>query len=201
MGAWRQEQGRDRFFRKAHEEGYRARSAYKLIEIDQRFRLIRRGGAVLDLGAAPGSWSQVAVKLAGPGARIVAVDLTPISPIVGVTTIQGDITDPACVERMRVALCGAADAVLCDAAPSTSGVALVDHAQSLELSRAALAIARQTLRPGGGFVVKVFRGSDFDDFVSEVRAVFGQAKIVVPEAVRKESKEGYVVGLGRAPQL
>lgn len=194
--AWRQEQGRERFFRKAKEEGYRARSAYKLLEIAERFHLIRPGSAVLDLGAAPGGWSQVVARLAGPGARLVAVDVAEMAPIPGVTVLRCDITAPECLQQIRKALGGPADVVVSDVAPSTSGIALADHARSIDLSTAALAIARQVLRPGGAFVVKVFRGPDFDAYVAEVRRAFQTARTVVPEATRKESKEAYVVGLG-----
>jgi len=193
---WRREQARDRFFRKAKEEGYRARSAYKLLELAERYRLIRPGSAILDLGAAPGGWSQVAARLAGPGARLVAVDLTQMAPIPGVRILRCDITDPDCLRQIRDALGGEADVVLSDVAPSTTGIALADHARSIDLSTAALEIARQTLRPGGSFVVKVFRGPDFDGFVAHVRRHFQTARVVVPEATRKESKEAYVVGLG-----
>lgn len=196
MSAWRREQGQDRFFRKAHEEGYRARSAYKLLELVERHRLIRPGQAVLDLGAAPGSWSQVAARLVGPKGRVVAVDIAEIAPLPGVVVLQGDITNAECHARMIEALGGPADAVLCDAAPSTTGVALADHARSIALAEAALEVAGKCLRPGGGFVVKVFRGSDFDAYLGAVRPRFSSAKVAVPEATRRESKEAYVVGLG-----
>lgn len=196
MTAWRREQARDRFFRRARVEGYRARSAYKLLELAERFKLIRPGSAVLDLGAAPGGWSQVAARLAGPGARLVAVDLSAMAPIPGVVTLRCDITDPGCLRQIREALKGDADVVLSDAAPSTSGIAVSDHVRSVDLGRAALDIARQVLRPGGSFVVKVFRGADFDAFVSQVRRHFQTARTVLPEATRRESREAYVVGLG-----
>jgi 23S rRNA (uridine2552-2'-O)-methyltransferase len=199
MTAWRREQGRDRFFQKAHEEGYRARSAYKLLELVERNRLIRPGQTVLDLGAAPGSWSQVAAKLVGPRGRVVAVDVAEMAPLPGVAVLRCDITTAECQARMLEALGGPADAVLCDAAPSTSGVALADHARSIALAEAALEVASRCLRPGGGFVVKVFRGADFDAYVAAVRRGFTSAKTSVPEATRRESKEAYVVGLGKKP--
>lgn len=200
MTAWRKEQSRDRFFRKAKEEGYRARSAYKLLELARKSRLIRPGGVVLDLGAAPGGWSQVASELAGPSGRVVAVDVAEMAPLPGVRVLRCDIADPDCVRQMREALEGPADVVLSDAAPSTSGIALADHARSIELGQAALEAARQVLRPGGAFAVKVFRGPDFDAFVGQARGHFQSARTVVPEATRKESKEAYVVGTGfRSP--
>jgi len=197
MTAWRREQGRDRFFRKAHEEGYRARSAYKLLEIVERNRLIRPGHVVLDLGAAPGSWSQVAAQLVLPKGRVVAVDIAEMAPLPGVVVLRCDITSRECQTRMLEVLGGAADVVICDAAPSTTGVALADHARSIALAEAALEVADTCLRPGGGFVSKVFRGADFDAYLAAVRRAFTSAKVCVPEATRRESKEAYVVGLGK----
>ena len=197
MTAWRREQGRDRFFRKAHEEGYRARSAYKLLELVEKNRLIRPGQTVLDLGAAPGSWSQVAAGVVGPKGRVVAVDIAEMAALPGVVVLQCDITTAECQGRMLEALGGPADAVLCDAAPSTTGIALADHARSIALAEAALDVAGRCLRQGGGFVVKVFRGADFDAYLAAVRRAFASAKVSVPEATRKESKEAYVVGLGK----
>jgi 23S rRNA (uridine2552-2'-O)-methyltransferase len=199
--AWRREQGKDRFFRKAHEEGYRARSAYKLLELVERHRLIRPGQAILDLGAAPGSWSQVAARLVGPAGRVVAVDVAEMAPLPGVTVLRCDITDVECQAAILGALDGPADVVLCDAAPSTTGIALADHARSIVLAEAALDVARRCLRSGGHFVVKVFRGSDFDAYLAEVRRAFASAKVTVPEATRKESKEAFVVGLGARPSV
>jgi 23S rRNA (uridine2552-2'-O)-methyltransferase len=186
--AWRREQTRDRFFQRAKHEHYRARSAYKLIEINRRFKLFKRGDTVLDLGAAPGSWSQVAAEVVGPGGRVIAVDLTPIEPIPGVTTIQADVLE-------RLPQLPVADAVLSDVSPRVSGNRVVDHARSIELADASLAIATAHSRPGASFVVKVFRGEDFDAFVARVRRAYRAAKVVVPEATRQESREAYVVGL------
>ena len=196
MGAWRREQGRDRFFRMAREEGYRARSAYKLLELVERFDLIRPGCAVVDLGAAPGGWSQVAARLVGSGGRLVAVDVAEMAPIPGAHVLLCDITAPECLRAIRLALGGEADVVLSDAAPSTTGIGLADHARSVELASAALEIARRVLRPGGACAVKVFRGPDFDTYVADVRHSFHSVRTVVPGATRKESKEAYVVGLG-----
>jgi len=152
---------------------------------------------VLDLGAAPGSWSQVAAQLVGPKGRVVAVDISEIAPLPGVFALKCDITSPDCQARMLEALGGAADVVLCDAAPSTTGVAIADHARSIGLAEAALDVAGKCLRPGGAFVVKVFRGADFDAYFASVRRAFASAKVSVPEATRRESKEAYVVALGR----
>ena len=196
MTAWRKEQSRDRFFRKAHEEGFRARSVYKLTEIVERHRILKPGYAVVDLGAAPGSWSQATAEIVGPRGRVVAVDLNEIAPLPDVVTIQADMTNPATLVVIRDALGRPADAVISDAAPSTTGIALTDHARSVELCRVALEIAAQLLRPGGSFVTKIYRGSDFDTFVAEVKRRFARVHVVVPEATRKESRECFVVGLG-----
>jgi 23S rRNA (uridine2552-2'-O)-methyltransferase len=193
LTAWRKEQSRDRFFRQAKRDDYRARSAYKLIELNERFKLFKRGDAVLDLGAAPGSWSQVAAKA---GARVVAVDLSEIEPIAGVTVLRGDITDPLMLLELRAALGRPADAVLSDVSPPISGNRLADHARSIELADASLEVARELARPGSRFVVKVFRGEELDGFVGRVTQTYGQARLAVPEATRAESREAYVVGLG-----
>ncbi|MBI2942415.1 MAG: RlmE family RNA methyltransferase [Chloroflexi bacterium] len=194
--AWRREQGRDRFFRRAKAEGFRARSVYKLREIAEKHRLLAPGARVLDLGAAPGSWSQLAATLVGPPGRVVAVDLQPIAPIPGVKTLVGDIRLAETLERAQAELGGPADVVLSDVAPATTGIAVTDHARSIELASAALAVAEQTLRPGGALVVKVFRGPDFDQFLGAVRQRFGATKVAIPEATRKESREAFIVGLG-----
>ncbi|KQC16008.1 MAG: 23S rRNA (uridine(2552)-2'-O)-methyltransferase [Methanothrix sp.] len=185
---------KDYFYRKAKSEGYRARSAFKLQQINKRFRLIRRGDAVLDLGAAPGGWLQVAKEISG--GRVVGVDLLPIEPIDGVTTIKADITAPETLELMTEALGGKANVVICDAAPNLSGNWTLDHARSIDLSSSALRVAKEVLEPGGNFLVKVFQGDTFLDFLSEVRENFRRAQAHSPAASRKESAEMYVVGQG-----
>jgi 23S rRNA (uridine2552-2'-O)-methyltransferase len=194
--SWRKEQGQDKFFRLAKDEGYRARSAYKLLEICQKYRLLRPGEVVLDLGAAPGSWSQVAKERVGPTGTVVAVDLQPILPLVGVETVVGDIREPAVRETLRAKLGRPADVVLSDVAPSASGILVTDQARSIELASEALATALATLRPGGSFVVKVFRGEDFDRYLSAVRRHFKKVNVAIPEATRSESREAYVVARG-----
>lgn len=190
---WRKQQHQDKYFRQAKSEGYRARSAYKLIDLNERFHLLRASNSVLDLGAAPGSWSQVA---AGLGARVIAVDLSPIQPLAGVTTIRGDITQPDTSAQIENALAGNADVVMSDVAPATTGVQLVDHARSIDLARASLQLALKFLKPNGNFVVKVFQGEDFDAFVKEVKLYFRQVSVHRPPATRGESSEHFVVGLG-----
>lgn len=190
---WRKEQTQDKYFRLAKREGYRARSAYKLKEINERFHLIRPGCVVLDLGAAPGSWSQTAVEL---GAHVVAVDLSEIEPLDGVQVVRGDITKPETLDEIMQLLPRRADAVISDVAPSTSGNAFVDHARSIELARASLKIAQQFVKDRGALVVKVFEGEDFAAFVNEAREHFDTVHIARPDASRRESKEHFVVALG-----
>lgn len=195
MTAWRRDQTRDRFFQQAKKEGYRARSAYKLAEIDRRCHLLKNGSRVLDIGAAPGSWSQYAIERIRPDGRVVAVDLTPIGPIAGVTAITGDIREPGTLVQARSLLDGPADVVLSDVSPRVSGNRVTDQARSIELAEASLAAAQALARPGSHFVVKVFRGDGFDDLVACVKATYRSCRVVVPEATRGESREAYVVGL------
>ncbi len=194
-GSWRKHQAKDPYFRRARAEGYRARSAYKLLELQEHFKLLRPGHAVVDLGAAPGSWSQVAARLVGPAGVVVAVDLAEMAPLPGVTTLQADICAPETAARVRELLGRDADVVLSDAAPATTGIKIADHARSVELAECSLALALGMLRPGGSFVAKVFRGSDFDQFVATARRSFCTVKVRVPPATRQESAEAYVVGL------
>jgi len=190
---WRKQQNQDKYFRLAKSEGYRARSAYKLKEINDRFHLIRHGSVVLDLGAAPGSWMQTATQL---GARVIAVDLSEIEPLDGAQIIRGDITQTETLDEIAMTLPRRADAVVSDVSPATSGNAFVDHMRSVELARASLNIAQQFLNSGGAFVVKVFEGEEFDAFVTETKKYFDKVHVVRPDASRRESKEHFVVGLG-----
>jgi 23S rRNA (uridine2552-2'-O)-methyltransferase len=197
MTAWREDQTRDSFFRQAKREGYRARSAYKLLELNRRFGLFRRGDAVLDLGAAPGSWSQVAARAVGPGGRVVAVDLSPIEPLEGVAALRADILDPVALIEMRAALGRPADAVLSDVSPRVSGNRLADHARSVELALGSLDVAAELSGPGASFAVKLFQGEEFEAVVERVRQAYRQARVAVPKATRPESREAYVLGVGR----
>jgi 23S rRNA (uridine2552-2'-O)-methyltransferase len=167
-----------------------------LIQIDEKFHVLRRGQAVLDLGAAPGSWSQVVAKAVGREGRVVAVDLQAIEPIAGVTVLQGDITAADVQARMIEAAGGEVDVVLCDAAPGTSGVRLRDHALSVELARAALAVARRALKPGGHLVTKVFEGEDLPHLIVDLRQHFALVKPFYPDATRREGNEIFVVCKG-----
>lgn len=196
MSHWRQQQGQDKFFQKAKAEGYRARSAYKLIQIQERFKVIRRGDVVVDLGAAPGSWSQVLSKLVGKQGQVVALDIQPMEPIPGVILMQGDMTDPEVQARIIEQVGGHADVVLSDAAPATTGIKLRDHVLSIELARAALDVARALLKLDGNMVLKVFEGEDLPALIHDVKMAFHPVKIFAPEATRKESWETFIVARG-----
>ena len=196
QGHWRQDQRTDPYFQQAKAEGYRARSAYKLIQIDKKFGILRRGQSILDLGAAPGSWSQVSAKAVGRSGRVVAVDLTAIEPLPGVIGLQGDITAPEVQAEMIERAGGPVDVVLCDAAPNTSGIALRDHALSIELVYAALDVACRALKPGGHLVTKVFEGEDMPQLLVDLRGHFELVKPHYPDATRREGKEIFVICKG-----
>ncbi|MBU4374833.1 MAG: RlmE family RNA methyltransferase [Euryarchaeota archaeon] len=192
---------RDYFYRKARDEGYRSRAAFKLKQINQRFNIIKKGDTIVDLGAAPGGWLQVAKELSG--GRVVGVDILPIEEIKGVDTIKGDIRLDVTVEKIREKMKTpylntgtneGADVVICDAAPNLSGNWSYDHARSIDLATSALECARKILKPGGGFAVKVFQGDMFPDFLDKVRQHFVKVKAFSPEASRKQSAEIYVIG-------
>ena len=195
---WRRDQRADPYFQRAKAEGYRARSAYKLIQIQERFHILGKGQAVLDLGAAPGSWSQVAVKTVGSAGKVVAVDLQAIEPIPGVIAIQGDMTTPEVQARAIEAAGGSVDVVLSDAAPNTSGIRLRDHAFSVALVYAARDIARQVLKPGGHLIAKVFEGEDLPQLIADLRSDFEAVKPFYPEATRREGYEVFLVCRGYA---
>ena len=188
----------DHWVQEAKARGYRARAAFKLIEIDDRDRLLKPGLVVVDLGAAPGSWSQIAVdRLQGRG-RIVALDLLPMAPIAGVEFIQGDFNDAAVVTALEGALAGrSVDLVLSDMAPNLSGVASVDQAKSVQVAELALDFAGKWLHPAGALVVKVFQGEGFDEFRREMTEVFATVAVRKPKASRDRSSELYLLGRGR----
>ena len=185
----------DHYGRKAKSDGYAARSVYKLEEIQKRFQIIPRNGAVLDLGCSPGSWSNYVKRVGGADTTMVGIDLTEVSGYLGRQFVDSVFDVPE--EELRAALGGGADLVISDMAPATSGNRFTDHVRQIELAEQARVLAARLLRPGGNFVVKVFEGEDASDLVARIRADYGKTKRVKPKAVRKESVEFFVVGLGR----
>lgn len=188
----------DGFFRKAKREGYRSRAAYKLLEMNRRLRLIRAGSAVVDLGAAPGGWLQVASELAGPRGRVVGFDLKPIDPLPGgnVTAFELDVLAEDAAERIGALLGGAADCVLSDMAPRLSGVRDADEGRALELARKAWEIARAVLKPRGAFLFKTFTGAGLPALLDELSSDFPAVRRVRSTATRKGSSEIYVAAQG-----
>jgi 23S rRNA (uridine2552-2'-O)-methyltransferase len=182
---------RDHYYRLAKEEGYRARSAYKLLQINEKFHIIKKGNSVVDLGAAPGGWLQVAQKLSD--GKIVGIDLEAIESVPGTVTFRADITQESTVDLVKSALGGDADVVISDAAPNLTGAWDMDHAVSIDLARSSLRMAKALLRPRGNFLVKVFQGDMFVDYLNEVRKEFASVQAHSPPASRKESAETYVV--------
>lgn len=185
----------DAWSRKAAKEGYRARSVYKLTELDERFRLLKPGMTVLDFAAAPGSWLQYASKRIGPKGFAIGFDLKPIAPIAdNVRTFEQDITQPEKIDSLiETEHLPPIDLILSDIAPSTSGIKDVDQWRSIELNQAVLAVADRWLKPAGRVVLKVFRGADFDAFLREVKATWKDVVMVSPRASRDRSREVYLV--------
>lgn len=190
---------RDRFFRKAKEEGFAARSVFKLEEIDQKFKLFRSNQVVLDLGAAPGSWSQYAGKKIGPGGKLLGVDLTAINvKVPNAVFIQADLRDLQLEQIFTEhGFTPPFDLVLSDMAPKTTGIRLTDQVRSMELCELALDVARRFLKPNGHFVCKLFHSDDFGKLRDEIKKSFDRFEAVRPDSVRKISKEIFLVGLGR----
>ena len=194
---WLQRQLNDPYVRAAQEQGWRSRAAFKLIELDERFHLIRRGARVVDLGAAPGGWTQVAVKRGA--AQVVGIDLLPIEPIPGSSLILGDFTEDALEARLKHVLGGKADLVLSDMAPNTTGHTDTDHIRIMGLAELALHFATEVLEPGGGFVAKVFQGGSERQMLEQMKRSFASVRHAKPPASRKESSELYVVATGFRP--
>ena len=192
---WLQRQLNDPYVKRAKAEGYRSRAAYKLIELDEKFGLLKGIKAVVDLGIAPGGWTQV-VRLKVPKAEIVGIDLLPTDPIEGATILEMDFMDDSAPERLTQALGGPADLVLSDMAANTVGHPQTDHLRTMGLVEAALHFAVEVLRPGGAFVAKVLAGGADAGLVAELKRRFGEVKHAKPPASRKGSSEWYVVAKG-----
>ena len=196
--AWIQDRKRDYFYKKAKEEKYRSRASYKLSQANNKYNFIRYGNTVVDLGAAPGGWIQVAKKIIGNKGFILGVDLRNIEPFPQdyVCTIVGDITEPETRQQIVEFLPHKADVILSDASPNISGIWEVDHARQIDLAQQALEIASEVLKPSGNFFVKVFQGDMLDDFVKKLKKCFDVVKIVKPQASRAKSSEMFVLGMG-----
>ncbi len=194
---WLQEHVSDPFVKQAQKEGYRARSAYKLLELNEKDRLFRRGMRVVDLGSAPGGWSQVASRLVGDRGQVVATDILPMDAVRGVDFVQGDFREQAVMDEVLGRLGGEpVDVVLSDMSPNLSGVSSADQAASIYLLELALDMVRRVLKPGGTFVAKLFQGSGSDDYLRQVRKDFDKVTIRKPAASRSRSREVYFVARG-----
>ena len=196
--AWMQEHVNDEYVKRAQKEGYRARAAYKLMEIDDKDKLIKPGMTVVDLGSTPGSWSQVAVqRLKGQG-RIIALDILDMQPIKGVEFIQGDFREESVLKLLEEQLNNKqVDLVIADMAPNMSGIADVDQAGAAYLTELALEFSKDWLKPGGNFLVKVFIGAGFEEILQNMRQMFDKVVTRKPKASRDRSSEVYLLGLGR----
>lgn len=193
---WLQRQLNDPYVAAARRQGYRSRAAFKLIGLDERFRLLQASRRVVDLGCAPGGWTQVAVERVGPRGRVVGVDLAETAALAGATLLRMDLYDPAAVGAIREALGSSADLVLSDMAPAATGHAATDHLRIVALAEAAFAVAGEILSPGGAFVAKVFQGGAEGALLTRLKRSFDQVRHAKPPASRPESAETYVVAKG-----
>ncbi len=197
---WLDRQHSDPYVKRAQREGYRSRAAYKLLEIQEKDRVFRPGMRVLDLGAAPGSWSQIAARLVGRAGQVIALDILPMDPLPGVTLLEGDFREPQMLDDLhRILGDGSLDLVLSDMAPNITGVAAVDQPRSMYLVELALDLARERLKPGGSLVVKVFQGQGFDALLGEIRRSFSRVVSRKPKSSRSQSRELYLVAKGFHP--
>lgn len=191
---WLREHFSDEYVKRAQREGYRSRSVYKLLEIDEKDRLLRPGMTVVDLGAAPGGWSQLAARRVGGQGSVIALDILPIEPLPGVVCLEGDFCEAVTLEGLLTVLAERpVDLVLSDMAPNTSGLKAVDQPRGMYLAELALDFARQCLRPGGNFLVKAFQGEGFDAFLKALRTAFTIVTPRKPQASRARSAEQYLL--------
>ena len=196
--AWMQEHVNDPFVKKARQEGYRSRAAYKLLEIDAKDHLLHPGTTLVDLGATPGGWSQLAARRLGGQGRVIALDLLEMEPLPGVFFIQGDFREESVLRQLEAVLgASAVDLVMCDMAPNISGIGLADQARAMHLAELALEFAVARLKPGGHFLVKVFQGTGFQEYLEEMRRHFASVVTRKPKASRDRSREVYLLGKNR----
>jgi 23S rRNA (uridine2552-2'-O)-methyltransferase len=196
--SWMREHVNDFFVKQAKKEGYRSRAAYKLIEIAERDHLLAPGMTIVDLGAAPGGWSQVAAEKLGGRGKVIALDLLEMAALPGVIFIQGDFREPQVLAELKKNLGNhAPDLVISDMSPNISGISVVDQARGMHLAELALEFAADQLNSGGNFLVKVFQGADFEAFLHMMRASFSRVITRKPEASRGRSSEIYLLGLGK----
>ena len=193
---WLERQLNDPYVARAKREGYRSRAAFKLLEIDEKFHILKPGQKIVDLGAAPGGWSQIAAKKVGPKGRIVGIDLLPIDPMAGVEFIQLDFLDESAPGRLVEMLGGPADLVMSDMAANTTGHKKTDHLRIIGLAEAAIYFARDILAPGGAFVAKVFQGGTENQLLNDLKRDFAVVRHVKPAASRADSAELYVLATG-----
>ena len=193
---WLTRQLNDPYVRAAKERGLRSRAAFKLLEMDEKLKLLKPGMRVVDLGAAPGGWTQVAVQAVGPRGQVVGIDLLPMDPVPGAITMQGDFTEQEAEDRVIAAMGGRADVVLSDMAPNTTGHQATDHLRIMGLAEIALDFAQRVLAPGGAFVAKVFQGGTEAEMLAALKRDFTTVRHMKPPASRKDSAELYVVATG-----
>jgi len=187
---------KDQYRRLAKDQGYRARSAFKLLQLNDSYHILKRGSKVVDLGCAPGGWLQVAAKEVGPTGKVIGIDLKSVEPVAGAAVLQGNIEEPSTLKEIADILGGIkADLVLSDLAPNVSGVWDIDHARQISLSTIAFDLARQTLRIGGNAVFKVFEGEMLNEFRVQLRNSFARVLLSKPSASRQQSSELYMVCL------
>jgi 23S rRNA (uridine2552-2'-O)-methyltransferase len=191
---WLDRHFKDEYVKKAQKAGLRSRAAFKLLEIQEKDRVIKPGMRVVDLGAAPGGWSQIARDLVGEKGQVIALDVLPMDPIADVEVIEGDFREDGPLEELRNLLGGnRVDLVISDMAPNVTGMTSVDQPRAMYLCELALDFARESLKPGGGFVIKVFQGAGFDEYIKEVRSSFGRVVSRKPDSSRAKSREIYLV--------
>lgn len=192
---------KDQYRRLAKDQGFRARSAYKLLQLNNSYHILKRGNKVIDLGCAPGGWLQVATKEVGPAGKVIGIDIKPVESIAGAVILQGSIEDQSMLVKIADILGGKADTILSDLAPNVSGMWEIDHARQISLSTLALNFARQVLRQGGSAVFKVFEGDMLNEFKIELGKSFGRVLLSKPLASRQQSSELYIVCLDFRPSF